>query len=102
MSEYVGREKLVECVNRGTGICVVARKDEPFENMMKRFKRKLKRNRVMVELRDREFYIQPSEVRRKKRRLSKLRMQRHMQELRGELEPKEKKEEEVEGWSNEG
>jgi len=65
---------------KGTGIVVVVRPGEPFENVLRRFKRKVKRERIILNYRDREFYTKPSEIRRRERRIHKARMRTAMKE----------------------
>jgi small subunit ribosomal protein S21 len=44
---------------------VEQKKDEPFERMLKRFIKKVKRERVVEQVRERRYYEKPSVVRRK-------------------------------------
>jgi small subunit ribosomal protein S21 len=52
------RTVLVEVTSRGG--------DEPIERMIKRFSRKVKKERIIERLRERRYYEKPSEVRKKK------------------------------------
>jgi len=45
---------------------VSKRKDEPLEKALRKFKSKLRQERVLEELRKREFYEKPSQRRRKR------------------------------------
>ena len=44
------------------------RKDESFESMLRRFKRKVEQEGILREVRDRKHYEKPSERKRKKAR----------------------------------
>lgn len=50
-----------------SGICVVRRKDESYEDLLKRFRKKFSKSGIMKELRDRTYYEKPSVKKRKKR-----------------------------------
>ena len=45
---------------------VVIRKDEPFEAALRRFKKKIDKEGILKEVRDRKHYEKPSERKRKK------------------------------------
>ena len=45
---------------------VIKRKDESFDSLMKRFKKKVEADGIMRELRKREFYLSPAQKRRAK------------------------------------
>ena len=45
---------------------VRVRKNEPVENLIKRFSRKIKKMKIMDEVLDRRYYKKPSEIRREK------------------------------------
>ena len=45
---------------------IIIRKDESFESALKRFKKKIDKEGILRELRDRKHYEKPSERRRKK------------------------------------
>lgn len=45
--------------------------DEPLEHMLKRLKRKLKHDGRILEMRRKEYFIRPGELRRQKRRRKK-------------------------------
>jgi small subunit ribosomal protein S21 len=57
---------------------VKIRKNEPIENLIKRFVRKVKKAKIIEECREREYYKKPSEVAREKhsRRLVELEKQK--------------------------
>ena len=61
---------------------VKARNGEPVERLIKRFVKKVKKEGILEEYRDRKYYKKPSEVRRQK----KLRRDRIMKDLRRERE----------------
>jgi len=42
------------------------RKNEPVENLIKRFSRKIKKLKIMDEILENEYYKKPSEIRREK------------------------------------
>ena len=50
------------------------------EGAIKRFKRKVKDSRMMLELQERSYYKKPSELKREKRALGKLRAQKQSRE----------------------
>lgn len=47
------------------------RKDESFESMLRRFKRKVEQEGILREVRDRKHYEKPSERKRRRRSKSK-------------------------------
>jgi small subunit ribosomal protein S21 len=47
---------------------VEVRKDESFESALRRFKRKIEREGILKEVKDRKHYEKPSEKKRKRRR----------------------------------
>ena len=68
---------------------VVPKKDEPVERMIKRFLNKVKKEKIVEELRNREFYEPPSVIRarnkaRRKKVLAKLRRERESFDKMGE------------------
>jgi len=46
-------------------------KDEPIERLLRRFSKKVKKERIIEDYRDRMFYEKPSEARKKERRRRK-------------------------------
>ena len=78
---------MIQRRNVGTGVVVEPLyAGESFESMMKRFRRKLKESQIFYDLRQREFYIKPSEKKRRARWLAKMRMKRAMQVIEKEIE----------------
>jgi len=60
---------------------ITPRRNEQPERMIRRFTKKVKKEEILEQVRDRKYYVKPSEVRRKKRRereavLKKLQAQR--------------------------
>ncbi|HIE32624.1 MAG TPA: 30S ribosomal protein S21, partial [Thermodesulfobacteriaceae bacterium] len=45
---------------------VIVREDEPFEQALKRFKKQVERDKILSEVKKREFYEKPGVRRRKK------------------------------------
>ena len=62
-----GDRKLPKAGKRASHVTVTPRKNENPERLIKRFLRKVKKERVIEQVRDRRFYEKPSEKRRKKR-----------------------------------
>lgn len=52
---------------REKGICVVARKNEPLADMIKRFKKKYSKSGLTKEVRSKMFYVKPGDKKRMKR-----------------------------------
>jgi len=52
---------------RQANVTVVPRKNEPIEKVIKRFIRKVKKEGIIEEIRDRRYYKKPSEAKREKR-----------------------------------
>tara|TARA_Y100000593_G_C4150790_1_gene256935 strand:+ start:285 stop:470 length:186 start_codon:yes stop_codon:yes gene_type:complete len=55
-----------------TNVKVYARKNESPENLIKRFVRKVRKEGIMEELRERMFYEKPSDKKRRLRKRSKV------------------------------
>ena len=57
----------------GTNVISVEKRfaDEDIDTMLKRFKRKLKHNGRIVEMRKKEYYVRPGELKRQKMRRKK-------------------------------
>lgn len=53
--------------NEQSGICVIKRKDESVEDLIKRFRKKYSKSGLAKELRDKMYYEKPSQKRRRKR-----------------------------------
>jgi small subunit ribosomal protein S21 len=51
--------------NTHVNVKVQPKKDEPFERMLKRFMKKVKKERVIEQVRERRYYEKPSVTRRK-------------------------------------
>lgn len=62
---------------------------EPFESLLRRFKRNVEKDGLLQELRNREFFEKPS-AKRKKSRISAIKRQRKITELE-KMTPEEKK-----------
>lgn len=43
-------------------VCVYLRSNEKFEDLLRRFKQVVEKDGILAEIRDREFYISPSEL----------------------------------------
>ena len=69
-------------IKMAVNVEVKARNGEPVERLIKRFVKKVKKEGILEEYRDRKYYKKPSEVRRQK----KLRRDRIMKDLRRERE----------------
>ena len=52
-------------------VTVTAHKGEKVESLYKRFKRKIKRENLILEIKKRDFFVKPSEIRRQKKRRKK-------------------------------
>ena len=67
--------------SRPVHVEIIPRKNEPPEKVIRRFTKKVKKEGILEEVRERSYYIKPSARRRKKKRdrarvLQKLRSQR--------------------------
>ena len=51
--------------NTHVNIKVQPKKDEPFERMLKRFMKKVKKERIIEQVKERSYYEKPSVVKRK-------------------------------------
>lgn len=49
------------------GICAVRRKDETYDDFLKRFRKKFSKSGIIKELRDRTYYEKPSAKKRRKK-----------------------------------
>ena len=63
---------------------VEARRNEPGERLIKRFSRKVKKEGIIEEVRDRRFFVKPSKI----RRLKKLRRKRIARKMNNEQKTK--------------
>ena len=78
-----GDRRLPKTGKKASHVTVTPRKNEHPERLIKRFLRKVKKQRIIEEVRDRRFYEKPSVKRRKKRQqrervLKKLAQKRDM------------------------
>lgn len=76
------------------GICVVRRKGESDDDLLKRFRKKFSKSGISKELRDRMYYEKPSDKRRRKKLQSIRAMKREeekLQELQEKLQRKRMK-----------
>jgi small subunit ribosomal protein S21 len=73
-----------------SGICVVRRKGESSEDLIKRFRRKFSKSGIVKELRDKMYYEKPSDKKRRKRMQSIRNIQREQQKLEEMQERQEK------------
>jgi len=63
---------------------VEARRNEPGERLIKRFSKKVKKEGIIDEVRERRFYVKPSKI----RRLKKLRRKRIARKITNEQKTK--------------
>jgi ribosomal protein S21 len=62
---------------KNNGICVYRKKDEDVNNLIKRFKKKVFKSRILKESKERMHFIKPSDLKRRKRSLSKFDVQKN-------------------------
>jgi ribosomal protein S21 len=55
-------------MKRPINIEITPRRNEQPERMIRRFTKKVKKEELLEEVRERKYYVKPSEVRRKKKR----------------------------------
>ena len=69
-------------MNKTINVEVIPRKNEPFERMLKSFIKKIKKERILEEMRERKYYEKPSEIKRKlaKRKKATLDKLKHKEE----------------------
>lgn len=60
---------------------VEAKKNEPFEKLMRRFKRAVEKDGLLDELREREFYEKPTTTRKRAAAAARKRWQRKLSEM---------------------
>jgi len=60
---------------------VEAKKNEPFEKLMRRFKRAVEKDGLLDELREREFYEKPTTARKRAAAAARKRWQRQLSEM---------------------
>jgi len=61
---------------------VIVREEEPFEQALKRFKKQVERNKILSEVKKREFYEKPGVRRRKKLMAAKKRFLKKLKKMR--------------------
>jgi small subunit ribosomal protein S21 len=94
LDSYNLKEREVETISRrntsyhnhyhpeeSSGICVVRRKDESVEDLLKRFRKKYSKSGLAKEIRDKMYFEKPSERRRRKRMQSIRNIQREEEKL---------------------
>ena len=59
---------------------VTARRNEPFESLLRRFKKSVEKSDLMKDLRDKEFYEKPSLKRKRQKAAAKKRVYRQRME----------------------
>lgn len=64
--------------NKLLGHTAVAKEGEPFEKVMRRFKKKVQDSGKLQTLRDREFYEKPTSVRKRKKSAAKNRWRKEL------------------------
>lgn len=60
------------------GTVVFARDGEPFEKLLRKFKKKVQDSGVLQDLRDREFYEKPTTTRKRKKSAAKNRWEKQL------------------------
>jgi small subunit ribosomal protein S21 len=68
-------------MSKTVNVVITPRKNESPERMIRRFTKKVKKEGILEEVRDRAYYVKPSEKRRKKR-LERKRVMRKLQQER--------------------
>ena len=76
--------------DEASGICVVRRKGESDEDLIKRFRKKYSKSGLAKEVRDRMYYEKPSEKRRRKR-MQSIRLIQREEEKREQMEDRMRK-----------
>jgi small subunit ribosomal protein S21 len=69
-----------------SGICIVRRKDETSDELVRRFRKKYSKSGLAKEIRDRMFYEKPSDKRRRKKMQSIRQIQRDKEKLEEQQE----------------
>lgn len=72
--------------NQARGIRVYSKENEPFERMLRRFKKKVEESRLLETLREKEFYEKPTTTRKRKSGAAKARWQKKLRDQ--QLPPK--------------
>jgi small subunit ribosomal protein S21 len=65
--------------NKTFGNTVIARDGEPFEKVLRKFKKKIQDSGLLQDLRDREFYEKPTTARKKRKSAAKNRWAKYLQ-----------------------
>ena len=68
-------------MSKTVNVVITPRKNESPERMIRRFTKKVKKEGILEEVRERAYYVKPSEKRRKKR-LERKRVMRKLQQER--------------------
>jgi len=68
-------------MSKTVNVVITPRKNESPERMIRRFTKKVKKEGILEEVRDRKYYVKPSQKRRKKR-LERKRVMRKLQQQR--------------------
>lgn len=68
-------------MSKTVNVVITPRKNESPERMIRRFTKKVKKEGILEEVRDRAYYVKPSQKRRKKR-LERKRVMRKLQQER--------------------
>ena len=68
-------------MSKTVNVVITPRKNESPERMIRRFTKKVKKEGILEEVRDRRYYVKPSQKRRKKR-LERKRVMRKLQQQR--------------------
>ncbi len=66
--------------NKLTGSSVFSKDGEPFEKLLRRFKRKIDDNGLLEDLRKKEFYEKPTTTRKRKAGAAKARWQKKLRD----------------------
>lgn len=82
MSYYDRKEK--------TGICVVKRKGEPDESLLRRFRKKFAKSGIMKEYKEKMYFEKPSDKKRRKRAQA-AQIRRQEEEKREKFQKKQEK-----------
>ena len=65
-------------------VAIVPRKGENFDIVLRKFKKMCQNNSVLEDFKKKEFYEKPSDVRRRKKKISKSKMKKHMRMCDGD------------------
>ena len=67
-------------MKRPINVEMVARKNEPIERLIKRFSKKVKKELIIEQVRERQYYEKPSEKKVKSKKRRKLAIEKMMKE----------------------